>query len=159
MDLAGHPGVRAFLPRLLQGLPRAWHDAIFRPPTPLRRPDDIFLTLKDVYSRAVQRDVSTLKSLDFYLLSPHKTFLHIQTDCDLDDRMIPGGTVFWGPPTGKRPFFTCIITTSTSTLRTFSINISMAKLPLVSRCFVLGCRTAPCAHAADRRPRNYDIFF
>ena len=88
VDLAGHPGVRAFLPRLLQGLPRAWHDAIFRPPTSLRRPDDISLTLKDVYSRAVQRDVSTLKSLDFYLLAPHKTFLHIQTDCDLDDRMI-----------------------------------------------------------------------
>ena len=88
VELTGCPGVTRFVQTLIHSLPPAWLQAILHDSSPIRQQDDISVKVVDVYSRAITRDVSGLTSSDFYSLSPPRTFLQIQTEHDLDDRVI-----------------------------------------------------------------------
>ena len=77
-----------FVQTIIHSLPPDWLQAILHGSSPIRQKDDISLKLVDVYSRAITRDVSTLTSSEFYTVTPPKTFLQIQMEYDLDDRVI-----------------------------------------------------------------------
>ena len=79
VELTGCPGVIRFVQTLIHSLPPAWLQATLHDSSPIRQQDDISVKVVDVYSRAITHDVSGLTS---------QTFLQIQTEYDLDDRVI-----------------------------------------------------------------------